>query len=81
MADRKEQRLTGLPVSPGIAMGELRVEARDCAAPAIRKIEAKDIPAEWERFEVALQRTEEEISALKQRVERLSGATEMCPTF
>ncbi len=76
MADRKEQRLTGLPVSPGIAVGELRVEARDCAAPPIRKIEAKDIPAEWERFEVALQRTEEEISALKQRVERLSGATE-----
>ncbi len=76
MADRKEQRLTGLPVSPGIAVGYLRVEARDCAAPAIRKIEAKDIPAEWERFEVALQRTEEEISALKQRVERLSGATE-----
>lgn len=76
MADNKEQRLTGLPVSPGIAIGSLRVEARDCASPTIRKIEPKDIPGEWERFEAALTRTEEEISALKQRVERVSGATE-----
>lgn len=76
MADNKEQRLTGLPVSPGIAIGSLRVKARDCASPTIWKIEPKDIPGEWERFEAALTRTEEEISALKQRVERVSGATE-----
>lgn len=76
MSQDKEQRLTGLPVSPGIAMGTLRVEARDCAAPPMWSIEAKDIPTEWERFEAALTRTEEEIEELKQRVERISGATE-----
>ena len=76
MSEEKEQRLTGLPVSPGIAMGMLRVEARDCAAPPMWPIELKDIPSEWERFEAALVRTEAEIEELKQRVERISGASE-----
>ena len=70
MSEEKEQRLTGLPVSPGIAMGILRVEARDCAAPPMWSIELRDIPSEWERFEAALVRTEAEIKELKQRVER-----------
>ena len=73
MAQVFEQRLKGLPVSPGIAVGKLRVEARGCSAPAIRSITQADLPGEWERFEVALARTEEELSSLKARVEQVSG--------
>ncbi len=76
MPDEEEQRLTGLPVSPGIAMGTLRVEARDCAAPPMWSIKAEDIPSEWKRFDVALTCTEKEIEELKQRVERVSGSSE-----
>lgn len=57
-------------------MGMLRVEARDCAAPPMWTIKAEEIPAEWERFEIALTKTEEELMLLKQRVEKISGATE-----
>ncbi len=76
MDECAEQRLTGLPVSPGIAMGTLRVEARDCAAPPMWSIERQDIAGEWERFELALSRTEDELRTLKDRVEHISGATE-----
>lgn len=76
MERRTEQRLVGLPVSPGIAIGNLRVEARDCSAPPIHPITEEELPGEWRRFEEALVRTEEELTTLKQRVEAISGATE-----
>ena len=76
MSEGFERRFKGQPVSPGIAMGRLRVEARGCSAPAIRTILPTDIESEWQRFEAALTRTETEIKGLKQRVEELSGATE-----
>ena len=71
-----EQRLRGLPVSPGIAIGSLRVEARDCSAPSIHPITEEELPGEWKRFEEALVRTERELVELKHRVEKVSGATE-----
>lgn len=76
MTETFERRLTGQPVSPGIAMGVLRVEARGCQAPVTRSISAAAVEGEWRRFEAALTRTEEEIHALKERVERLSGEKE-----
>ena len=76
MTETFERRLTGQPVSPGIAMGVLRVEARGCQAPVTRSITAAAVEGEWRRFEAALTRTEEEIHALKARVERLSGEKE-----
>lgn len=57
-------------------MGLLRVEARGCAAPPVRRILPTEIEEEWQRFDAALTRTEEEISGLKRRVEKVSGATE-----
>lgn len=57
-------------------MGLLRVEARGCAAPPVRRILPTEIDEEWQRFDAALTRTEEEISGLKRRVEKVSGATE-----
>ena len=71
-----EQRLRGLPVSPGIAIGSLRVEARDCSAPSIHPITEEELSGEWKRFEEALVRTERELVELKHRVEKVSGATE-----
>jgi len=71
-----ERRLKGIPVSPGIAIGLLRVEARGCSAPVIRTILPTETEAEWARFETALARTEEELRSLKARVEHLSGAHE-----
>lgn len=71
-----ERRLKGMPVSPGIAMGVLVVEARGCSAPAIRTILPTETEREWQRFEDALARTEEELQSLKARVEHLSGASE-----
>ncbi len=71
-----ERRLKGIAVSPGIAMGVLRVEARGCAAPPVRTILPTELESEWARFESALVRTEEELLSLKSRVEHLSGANE-----
>ena len=76
MAESFEQRLKGLPVSPGIAVGRLRVEARGCSAPALHSITEDEAPAEWERLEAALSRTEQELSSLKARMEKVSGPAE-----
>ena len=65
-----------MPVSPGIAVGVLRVEARGCPSPVIRSILPTEIESEWKRFDSALARTEEELRSLKSRVEHLSGAQE-----
>ncbi len=71
-----ERRLKGMPVSPGIAMGVLRVEARGCPSPPIRTILPTELESEWARFESALACTEEELQSLRARVEHLSGAQE-----
>ena len=76
MSEGLERRFQGQPVSAGIAMGKLRIEARGCSAPVTRTILPTDIEAEWQRFEAALERTELEIKLLKTRVEELSGANE-----
>ena len=57
--DGFERRLKGQPVSPGIAIGVLRVEAQGCSAPATRTILPVELESEWARFEAALTRTEE----------------------
>ncbi len=76
MSENFERRLSGQPVSPGIAMGVLRVEARGCEAPATRMILPTEMEAEWQRFDRAVERTESELHSLKARVEKLSGANE-----
>ncbi len=76
MTTPHERRFKGLPVSPGIAVGKLLVEARGCAAPPVRSILPEEMDAEWERFNTAIARTEEELQTLKAHVAKLSGATE-----
>ncbi len=76
MPAHHERRFKGQPVSPGIAVGILRVEAHGCPAPPVRTILPTDMEREWERFERALVRTEEELHSLKARVSQRSGANE-----
>ena len=71
-----EIRLKGLPVSPGISMGMLRVEARGCSAPPLRGITPAETEHEWARFEAALCRTEEELQGLRERMKKVSGDME-----
>ena len=76
MSESFERRMKGMPVSPGIAVGCLRVEARGCSASVTRNILPTEMEREWARFESALAKTEEELHSLKKRVAHLSGATE-----
>lgn len=74
--DAPERRLKGQPVSPGIAVGTLILDARGLNSPQIRTILPTELEQEWKRFESAIARTEEELRLLKERVQRISGATE-----
>lgn len=76
MTESFERRMKGVPVSPGIAIGCLHVEARGCPSPSARNILPTETESEWARFESAITRTEEELYDLKERVEHLSGAAE-----
>lgn len=76
MTESFEQRFKGLPVSPGIAMGQLLVKAHGSAPPSIYYISAKQIDSEWIRYEKALNKTEDELKALMARVEDMSCAHE-----
>lgn len=68
-----EQRLEGIPVSPGIAVGHLHIQARGVMAPEHYAIHPSEVEAEWERFEKALRLTEEQLESLKVRVATASG--------
>ncbi len=72
----KERRLKGIAVSPGIAMGDLRVELRGTVTPTAHIIPAEEHDAEWLRFQNALDKTQVELEGLIQRVEEKSGAYE-----
>ncbi len=76
MNEEFERRLRGIPISPGIAMGAIRVEVGGGVAPRTYAITENLIEREWMRLDVALERTEEAIRALKLRVERISGDNE-----
>jgi hypothetical protein len=54
MHENFERRFKGQPVSPGIAMGRLRVEARGSTAPLVRTILPTELESEWQRFGAAL---------------------------
>lgn len=74
--ERSERRLQGIPVSPGIAIGKLRVVARGFTAPESYEIEESDIPHQKERFRKSLIITSEQIRALYERIYAISGNKE-----
>lgn len=72
----KEVVVQGVGVSPGIAIGLVHVEARGVAAPEHYDIPDSEIAHEKKRFENALEETKSQLSALRERVEKIAGETE-----
>lgn len=68
-----EKRLSGVPVSPGISMGHLRLQSRGSVSPDVYSIERKDVVAELSRFHDALRVTAEQMSALRDRIAQVAG--------
>ncbi|MCH7228299.1 phosphoenolpyruvate--protein phosphotransferase [Haloferula sp. A504] len=70
----EETVLQGTPVSGGIGIAPLHVIARGFAAPEVYEID--DVEAERRRFEAALERTREQLIALQERINAISGTDE-----
>lgn len=73
---KAERRLTGVPVSPGVAMGPMRLVCGGSTSPDIYSVAEEDLDREWERFETALVQTREQLETLKDRVTEMTGAKE-----
>ena len=71
-----ERRLQGVPVSPGIAIGRLRVVARGFSIPEVYEVPEEEVEYQKERFHAALKKTEEQIQVLHDRINTISGRKE-----
>lgn len=69
----KEQRLQGTPVSPGIALGSVRLLYRAFAVPFPRRIAPENVAQEVARLERAVAATRQQIEALQQRIANQAG--------
>lgn len=69
----QEITYTGIPASPGIAIGPIHVIARGFSAPEIYEIAEEDVPYEQDRFEQAVSVTKKQLIDLQERLESLSG--------
>jgi phosphoenolpyruvate-protein phosphotransferase (PTS system enzyme I) len=72
-AIEQEITYTGIPASPGIAIGPIHVIARGFSAPEIYEIAEEDITFEQDRFEQAVNVTKKQLTDLQERLESLSG--------
>ncbi|HSI11879.1 MAG TPA: phosphoenolpyruvate--protein phosphotransferase [Chthoniobacter sp.] len=70
----QERRFHGVGVSPGIARGTIFVYRPEDEAPALRRIEEKEIPEEIARFETALIATRSQILEMQHRIAESIGA-------
>lgn len=64
---------TGIPASPGIAVGPIHVSARGFSAPEIYEISEEEISYERARFDEAVAVTKKQLIDLQERLESLSG--------
>jgi phosphotransferase system enzyme I (PtsI) len=69
----QEITYTGIPASPGIAVGPIHVIARGFSAPEIYEISEADIEYERGRFDDAVAVTKKQLIDLQERLESLSG--------
>jgi phosphoenolpyruvate-protein phosphotransferase (PTS system enzyme I) len=72
----KETTYSGIPASPGIAIGPIHVIARGFSAPEVYEIGDHEIGIEQKRFERAVTITKKQLTDLQERLESLSGNTE-----
>ncbi len=71
-----ERKLIGIPASPGIAVGPVRLLRWEIPEVKHRIISDDAIPAEVERFEKALVRAKERLTQIRDRVGATAGAQE-----
>jgi phosphotransferase system enzyme I (PtsI) len=64
---------TGIPASPGVAVGPVYAVPRGFAAPEVYEIDPAQVPAEQERFVQALEQTQRQLEDLQQRLENMAG--------
>jgi len=76
IASQQEIVYTGIPASPGIAVGPIHVIARGFSAPEVYEIPESDIAEEQKRFEVAVDVTKKQLTNLQERLESLAGNRE-----
>jgi phosphoenolpyruvate-protein phosphotransferase (PTS system enzyme I) len=72
-ATSQEITYTGIPASPGIAVGPIHVIARGFSAPEIYEISEEEIEYERARFDEAVAVTKKQLIDLQARLECLSG--------
>jgi len=68
-----EITLTGIPASPGVAVGPVYVMPRGFAAPEVYEIDPAQVPAEQERFAQAIELTKRQLEELQSRLENMAG--------
>ena len=71
---KRETRIQGVGVSPGVARGTLYVVEDDRDEVVRHRIEASDIPREIGRFETALIQTRSQILEMQERIAQSIGA-------
>lgn len=70
----KEIRLSGIAASPGIVEGKVHLYFRDDIPYEVRSLEGWEISAEVDRFLSAIEKSKQEINALRQEYVRNTGA-------
>ncbi|MGK0184713.1 MAG: phosphotransferase system enzyme I (PtsI) [Verrucomicrobiales bacterium] len=70
----KEVRISGIGVSPGIAIGPVAFRAWAADAPSTEAIAPEQIDSEWARLESALDATRVEIRAIQERLAGEAGS-------
>lgn len=75
-AQTEELIFTGIPASPGIAVGPIHVNARGFSAPEIYEIPEEQVAEEKERFKTAVTITKKQLTDLQERLESLAGNSE-----
>ncbi len=69
----REIILTGIPVSPGIAVAPVQVEARGMQPPEVYSITEDEVEHERQRLQKALEKTRKQLSKIQQKIEAISG--------
>jgi len=68
-----EVTYSGIPASPGIAIGPIHAVPRGFAAPEVYEIEQSQVPHEQRRFAEALELTKRQLQELQRRLEHIAG--------
>ena len=64
----EETWLQGIPVSPGIALGKIKIQISGSKEPVAYEISPEEVDAELVRFHQALQTTADQIRTLRERM-------------